>query len=139
MEQKIKLQIRGEQHYEGLAPDCTEQELFGTMEETLTGWRLCYEERGESGVPTKTTVDAAKERVTITRRGEVRSELVFERGRKHTSSYALPFGAVPVAVEAQEVRWKLGARGGLLELRYRIDIGGQRGMCVLKLRAQAAE
>lgn len=137
MEQKIRLQLRGEQRYEGLAPDCTQQELFGTMEQTEHGWRLRYAERGESGALTETTVDAVKERVTITRRGEVRSVMVFERGIAHTSSYALPFGAVPVTVEAHEVRWRLGARGGLMELRYRIDLGGQRGECTLKLRAQA--
>lgn len=139
MEKRVKLQIRGEQRYEGLAPDSTQQELFGTMEQTERGWRLCYEEKGESGALTKTAVDVAQERVTITRRGEVRSEMVFERGREHTSSYALPVGAVPVTVEAREVRWKLSARGGLVELRYRIDIGGQRGECALKLRVQAEE
>ena len=49
---------------------------------------------------------------------------------------ALPFGAVLVEVEAQEVRWRLEPRGGLVELRYRIALGGQRGLCALRIRVR---
>ena len=139
MERNVWLHIRGEQEYEGLARERTELTAAGTLEQTARGFLLRYEEAGEDSALTHTQLCLAPERVTLTRTGAVRMELVFARGEVHTSSYALPFGAVPVEVEAQEVRWRLEPRGGLVELRYRIALGGQRGLCALRIRVRERE
>lgn len=136
MEQRVWLTVRGEQDYEGVGKDSTEQHLPGTMEETAEGIRLRYEERGEDGAVTRTVLTLTEGRAVLRRTGAVKTEMLFERGRAHSGFYAMPFGALPMTVEAERVMWKRTARGLLAEVRYRIELAGQRGVCTLKLRAQ---
>ena len=112
MRKNVWLTVHGEQQYEGLAPDSLEQRLPGTLEETADGG------------------------VVLTRMGEVTSEMVFRPGEARTSSYATAYGTLPVTVETESVKWKFDERGGMLALRYRIDLGGQKGSCALRIRAR---
>ena len=138
MKENVWIHVRGEQRYEGLECGCTELSAPGTMERTEDGYLLYYEERG-GGACTRTCIALAPERMTVVRSGEVNAEMIFVRGHVHTSSYALPFGTVPAEVETEELRWRLGARGGLIEARYRIALGGQKGRCALRIRVRTRE
>ena len=137
MRKNVWLTVHGEQQYEGLAPDSLEQRLPGTLEETADGVRIRYEERNADGaVVTVTSLDMADGGVVLTRMGEVTSEMVFRPGEARTSSYATAYGTLPVTVETESVKWKFDERGGMLALRYRIDLGGQKGSCALRIRAR---
>lgn len=140
MRKNVWLTVHGEQQYEGLAPDSLEQRLPGTIEETADGVRIRYEERNADGaVVTVTSLDMADGGVVLTRMGEVTSEMVFRPGEARTSSYATAYGTLPVTVETESVKWKFDERGGMLALRYRIDLGGQKGSCALRIRARTGE
>lgn len=140
MRKNVWLTVHGEQQYEGLAPDSLEQRLPGTLEETADGVRIRYEERNADGaVVTVTSLDMADGGVVLTRMGEVTSEMVFRPGEARTSSYATAYGTLPVTVETESVKWKFDERGGMLALRYRIDLGGQKGNCALRIRARTGE
>lgn len=140
MRKNVWLTVHGEQQYEGLAPDSLEQRLPGTLEETENGVRIRYEERNADGaVVTVTSLDMADGGVVLTRMGEVTSEMVFRPGEARTSSYATAYGTLPVTVETESVKWKFDERGGMLALRYRIDLGGQKGRCALRIRARTGE
>lgn len=140
MRKNVWLTVHGEQQYEGLAPDSLEQRLPGTLEETADGVRIRYEERNADGaVVTVTSLDMADGGVVLTRMGEVTSEMVFQPGEARTSSYATAYGTLPVTVETESVKWKFDERGGMLALRYRIDLGGQKGSCALRIRARTGE
>lgn len=140
MRKNVWLTVHGEQQYEGLAPDSLEQRLPGTIEETADGVRIRYEERNADGaVVTVTSLDMADGGVVLTRMGEVTSEMVFRPGEARTSSYATAYGSLPVTVETESVKWKFDERGGMLALRYRIDLGGQKGSCALRIRARTGE
>ena len=140
MKKKVWLTVHGEQQYEGLSADSSELRVRGTMERTKDGFLLRYEETGEDGkVTTATRLALAPDCVILTRTGEVTSEMAFEEGREHTSFYAVPYGTLPVTVKAESVRWKLGEDGGMLALRYFIDIGGQKGKCALRIRVRTEE
>ena len=140
MRKNVWLTVHGEQQYEGLAPDSLEQRLPGTLEETADGVRIRYEERNADGaVVTVTSLDMADGGVVLTRMGEVTSEMVFRPGEARTSSYATAYGTFPLTVETESVHWKFDERGGMLALRYRIDLGGQRGSCALRIRARTEE
>ena len=140
MRKNVWLTVHGEQQYEGLAPDSLEQRLPGTLEETADGVRIRYEERNADGaVVTVTSLDMAYGGVVLTRVGEVTSEMVFRPGEARTSSYATAYGTLPVTVETESVKWKFDERGGMLALRYRIDLGGQKGSCALRIRARTGE
>lgn len=140
MRKNVWLTVHGEQQYEGLAPDSLEQRLPGTLEETADGVRIRYEERNADGaVVTVTSLDMADGGVILTRMGEVTSEMVFRPGEARTSSYATAYGSLPVTVETESVKWKFDERGGMLALRYRIDLSGQKGSCALRIRARTGE
>ena len=140
MRKNVWLTVHGEQQYEGLAPDSLEQRLPGTLEETADGVRIRYEERNADGaVVTVTSLDMADGGVILTRMGEVTSEMVFRPGEARTSSYATAYGTLPVTVETESVKWKFDERGGMLALHYRIDLGGQKGSCALRIRARTGE
>ena len=140
MRKNVWLTVHGEQQYEGLAPDSLEQRLPGTIEETADGVRIRYEERNADGaVVTVTSLDMADGGVVLTRMGEVTSEMVFRPGEARTSSYATAYGTLPVTVETESVKWKFDERGGMLALRYRIDLSGQKGSCALRIRARMGE
>lgn len=140
MRKNVWLTVHGEQQYEGLAPDSLEQRLPGTLEETADGVRIRYEERNADGaVVTVTSLDMADGGVVLTRMGEVTSEMVFRPGEARTSSYATAYGTLPVTVKTESVKWKFDERGGMLALRYRIDLGGQKGSCALRIRARMGE
>ncbi len=140
MRKNVWLTVHGEQQYEGLAPDSLEQRLPGTIEETADGVRIRYEERNADGaVVTVTSLDMADGGVVLTRMGEVTSEMVFRPGEARTSSYATAYGSLPVTVETESVKWRFDERGGMLALRYRIDLGGQKGSCALRIRARTGE
>ena len=140
MRKNVWLTVHGEQQYEGLAPDSLEQRLPGTIGETADGVRIRYEERNADGaVVTVTSLDMADGGVVLTRMGEVTSEMVFRPGEARTSSYATAYGSLPVTVETESVKWRFDERGGMLALRYRIDLGGQKGSCALRIRARTGE
>ena len=140
MKRNVWLTVHGEQQYEGLAPDSLEQRLPGTIEETADGVRIRYEERNADGaVVTVTSLVMADGGVVLTRMGEVTSEMVFRPGEARTSSYATAYGSLPVTVETESVKWRFDERGGMLALRYRIDLGGQKGSCALRIRARTGE
>ena len=140
MRKNVWLTVHGEQQYEGLAPDSLEQRLPGTLEETADGVRIRYEERNADGaVVTVTSLDMADGDVVLTRMREVTSEMVFRPGEARTSSYATAYGTLPVTVETESVKWEFDERGGMLALRYRIDLGGQKGSCALRIRARMGE
>ena len=126
MKRNVWFTVHGEQQYEGMAPDSAEQRLPGTIEETAEGLRLRYEEPGADGTATTVTrLDLTADGAVLTRLGAVTSEMIFRPGEKHTSSYATPYGTLPVTVETESARWKFDGGGGMLALRYRIDLGGQ--------------
>ena len=136
MEQRVWLTVRGEQEYEGLERERTELRVPGTMERTGDGFLLRYEEPGEDGAAVHTRLSVTPESVTLTRTGAVCTQLRFAHGLVYTSMYAMPFGAVPLETETRALRWRLGAHGGLIELRYRLLLGGQAGECLLRVRVQ---
>ena len=88
---------------------------------------------------TATRLALAPDCVILTRTGEVTSEMVFEAGEEHTSFYAVPYGTLPISVKAESVKWKIEETGGMLALRYAINIGGQRGECALRVRVRTEE
>lgn len=57
----------------------------------------------------------------ITRRGEFGSQLVLERGVRHTNWYRTPYGNISVGTYADTVDSRLDAQGGTLRLRYAVD------------------
>ena len=120
MRRDVLLTVRSEQDYEGGEHDEFTLTVDGVFADAPEGWTLSYEEQ-----ETRTEFEIGTQRVVLRRSGELRSEMVFEVGKTHTTVYEMPFGTLPMEVSTDSIRQKLSERGGLLEIRYRITVGEQ--------------
>ena len=123
MKKEVSLFIRGRQTYQDQEPEIIELVTDGIMEFGNGGWDISYEESeltGLAGVTTTFRVEPGK--VTLTRKGALNSEMVFQENVAHESLYQMPFGALMITVCAREVRYEIGETGGTIDLVYDIEI-----------------
>ena len=124
MRYDVTVTVHGEQEYEDMGRDHTDLTVDGVLENTAEGWTLSYDQAAENE-QTHTEFEIGAQRVVLRRSGTLKSEMVFEVGKTHTTVYELPFGALSMEVSTDSIRQKLSERGGLLEIRYRIAVGEQ--------------
>lgn len=123
MKQSVLLSIVGRQSYPGQEPDSIELVTAGTMEEIPGGWELSYQESdltGLNGVLTTFRVEEGK--ITLTREGKLRSQMIFQEGVRHESLYQMEFGALMMVVCAKKISHDLTCEGGTVDLTYSIEI-----------------
>lgn len=123
MKKEVILSIQGRQNYEDQDPEIIELVTGGTLEFRDGGWDIVYEESdltGLDGVTTNFRLEPGK--VTLTRTGRLRSEMVFQVGQFHESLYQMEFGALLLTVCASQVDYDLTEQGGTVDLVYAIDI-----------------
>ena len=123
MRQAVVLSIRGKQQYADQEPEIIELVTDGFMEFRSGGWDISYEESeltGLAGVTTTFRVEPGK--VTLTRKGALNSQMVFQEGVSHDSLYQMPFGALMLTVKASFVYYDIVPDGGTIDLTYQINI-----------------
>ena len=123
MKQEVVLSLTGKQTYDGQEPDVIELVTDGTMEFRDGGWDISYEESdltGLAGVTTTFRVEPGK--LTLTRTGNLKSQMVFQQGVPHDSLYQMPFGAMMITVCAQYLFFDIVSDGGMIDLQYAIEI-----------------
>lgn len=119
----VVLSICGRQAYMDQEPDVIELVTEGMMEFCDGGWDISYEESdltGLSGVTTTFRVEQGK--ITLSRKGNLSSEMVFQEGVTHSSLYQMEFGALMITVCATRIFAQLGEGFGMIDLVYNIDI-----------------
>ena len=123
MKQKVMLSIQGRQTYQDQEPEIIELVTEGLMEQKENGWMLTYEESdltGLKGVTTTFLVEPA--RITLSRKGPLSSQMVFQEGEFHESLYQMEFGTLMITVCASKVAYDLTEAGGTIDLVYAIEI-----------------
>ena len=131
--------VRGEQYYEDVDPDETELMTEGSM--TISGDGgivLEYQETeltGMEGTTTRFTIQ--DDMVTLTRTGGINSQMVFQRGKRHSSLYETPWGTMLVDIVTTTLAYRINSRGGVLEIKYSIAVDHQvTGMSHFKIRVR---
>ncbi len=123
MKKDVLITVRGEQYYDGVSPDETELVTEGTLEQTAQGWRLCYKESQMVGMAgTTTTFDILPNCVTLRRSGALNSEMIFKRGKPHTSLYETEVGTLTIDILTDHLFAEIGEDGGSMDIRYRIAV-----------------
>lgn len=123
MKKDVLITVRGEQYFEGASPDETELVTEGTLEKTEEGWRLSYRESELVDMAgTLTVFDVHGDWVRLRRSGTLNSEMIFEKGKPHTSLYEVPFGTLTIDILTDELMVSLSENGGTLDIRYRIAV-----------------
>ena len=123
MKQEVVLSLTGKQTYDGQEPEVIELVTVGTMEFRDGGLDISYEESdltGLAGVTTTFRVEPGK--VTLTRTGNLKSQMIFQEGVPHDSLYQMPFGAMMITVCAKFLYFDIVPDGGVIDLQYSIEI-----------------
>ena len=123
MKQQVLLSICGRQSYIDQDPDVIELVTEGVMEARDGGWNITYEESdltGLKGVTTTFRVEPGK--ITLSRKGPLTSQMVFQEGFHHESLYQMEFGAMMITVCATKVAYDITEKGGTIDLTYAIEV-----------------
>ena len=123
MKREVTLAIKGCQTYQDQEPEIIELMTDGIMEFRDGGWDISYEESeltGLAGVTTTFRVEPGK--VTLTRKGSLDSQMIFQENVVHESLYQMPFGALMLTVNATSVFYDIMPDGGVIDLVYNITI-----------------
>lgn len=121
----VMIRVKGQQSYDGAETEESELMTEGTLQKTADGWHLSYEETELTGMAgTTSAFEIRGEKVILTRRGSVNTRMLFEQGRRSVCRYATPFGELEMEIETEQLRLRMTERGGLLEIRYRIQMAG---------------
>lgn len=123
MEGNVVLSLKGRQTYIDQDSDEIELVTEGFLEKVALGWQLSYDETQLTGLEgVHTTFLIEQDKVTLTRTGKLKSQMVFQVGKSHDSLYQVDFGALMITVCATKVDAKIFEEGGTLDLVYAIEI-----------------
>lgn len=123
MRKEVALSIQGRQTYEDQPPEIIELVTDGTMEFCDGGWDISYEESELTGLAgVTTTFRVEPDKVTLTRKGALNSQMIFQKDVVHESLYQMPFGALMLSVRATSVFFDILPEGGVIDLSYNIEI-----------------
>ncbi len=119
----VMLSICGRQNYIDQEPEVIELVTEGTLENTGSGWEICYEESDLTGLEgASTSFLVEPEKITLTRTGNLTSQMVFRVGIPHESLYNMGFGVLLITVNATKIQHALSEEGGWVDLSYGIAI-----------------
>lgn len=120
----VKLSIVGKQNYQGQDPDVIELLTEGYMERKGDVWEIGYEESELTGLQGVTSIFKVGPRgITLRRTGRLKSQMIFQEGRRHESLYQLDFGALLITVCAKHIEYDLSeTEPGTVDLTYTIEI-----------------
>ena len=122
----VRLSIVGKQNYVGQDPEVIELVTDGYMVRRGDVWEIGYEESELTGLEGVTSIFRVSPRgVTLRRTGRLKSQMIFQEGKRHESLYQLDFGALMITVCAQKIRYDLSeSELGTVDMTYSIEIEG---------------
>lgn len=114
----------------------------GTLSRGPDGLEVTYSEDDASGLGrTQTTLLLGAERVTMLRSGDVTTQMVFERGRKHVTYYETEFGVLTIGVNTSRLLCDVGDKGSPIdiEMEYTLEIDNEMtGANVISIRVSGS-
>ena len=75
------------------------------------------------------------DRVTVSRRGAIRSVLVFEEGKSYGSIYEIPPYKFDMNVTTKRMKCSLTESGGVIDILYEMNLGGASKRARMKITA----
>ncbi len=117
------LEIKGIQRMDGES-DEIELTTRGEFSKTHGNYYIRYRESELTGMENVTTVLKIEgdRRVTMTRSGSMRSQLIVEKGMRHQCLYDMGFEAWVVGVIGDSIEPELSDDGGNISFKYTLDL-----------------
>ena len=123
MKKDVLISIKGIQSADGES-DTVELTTLGSFYRHNNSYYICYEESeitGMNGYKTLLKVDDQK-RVTMTRSGISKQQLIIEKGTRHQCSYDLGFDFLTIGILGNDIVSNLTDNGGTLNFKYSLDV-----------------
>lgn len=140
MKRNALITVSAKARYTGAGREKTIYTVNGTMEEAGAGWRVSYAEPEDSGMAgTVTMLDITRKSVELTRAGSVHHYLIFTQGLPFSSVYETPQGKFNTEIHTGSLRARFGGHGGLLEIKYDMELGGAASERELVVRVKTLE
>lgn len=119
---KVYVSIVGESHIDG---DGDKTELVTEGEYTARNGKylLRYREQlSDADDECTTVIKIDRETVVMSRTGNINTQMIFEKGKRHVSHYETPLGSFTIGVSTDVLGIDVGDSGGEVEIRYILDI-----------------
>lgn len=100
-------------------------ELVTEGEYTLRNGKylLRYREQlSDVGDECTTVIRIDNETVVMSRSGNINTQMIFEKGKRHVGHYETPLGSFTIGVSTDALAIKVDDNGGEVEIRYILDI-----------------
>ncbi len=123
MKKDVLISIKGIQSADGES-DAVELTTRGSFYRKKDDYYICYDESlltGMDGMKTVLKVEGSH-KVTMTRSGSSRQQLIIEKGARHQCRYDVGFDFLTIGVSCDSITSKLTDSGGELNFKYSLDI-----------------
>lgn len=123
MKKDVYISIKGSQEYED-DRDSMEITTAGRFYNKDGKFYLSYVEGEMTGLEKcNTTLKISPDGiVTMMRRGQTNTHMIFEKGRCHIGHYETPYGDFTISVTAKHVNVNIDENGGNIDIDYIMDI-----------------
>lgn len=105
--------------------DCDKTELVTEGEYTVRNGKyfLRYKEHlADVGGDCNTIIKIDEKSVVMTRTGNINTQMIFEKGKRHMSHYETPMGSFTIGVSTDLLNIGVNEKGGEVEIKYNLDI-----------------
>lgn len=103
--------------------DSIELTTLGSFTKLNGKYYITYREQNDQTDATVTTVTVEGDnRVTLSRRGEITSRMLLEKGKRHLCHYKTGFAEFMLGIFANKISNSLSDEGGKLNFSYTLDI-----------------
>ncbi len=123
MKKDVLITIKGIQRADG-DNDVVELFTMGRFYRRNGSYYISYDESEATGYEgSKTTLRVDEnQRVTMSRSGSLRSQLIIERGVRHQCNYDTGHGSFTIGVLGDSIVSSLTDQGGDIEFKYSLDV-----------------
>ena len=126
MARKAELSLTGRQRDQDGEESVTESRMTADYYEKDGSSYILYEETQEdSGDIVRSIIKYNGSTLEMTRRGAVRSGMIFQAGQAHRTDYVTPYGTLPLEVATREASFSRKEDGTVIRLEYTLSSGGQ--------------
>lgn len=118
------ISIKNNQTAENLN-ECTEVISEGRFYKSGDKFYIFYSEEESENVSANTVMITAEEKqVTMSRKGEYASKMIYKEGTSDYFTYHTPYGDIQMHLKTEVVENRLTENGGTLRLCYKLGING---------------
>ncbi len=123
MKKDVMLEIKGIQKVDGES-DEVELTTRGEFSRARGNYYIRYRESELTGMENVTTLLKIEgdRRVTMTRSGNLRSQLIVEKGMRHQCLYDMGFDSWVIGVVGDSIEPELSDNGGNISFKYTLDL-----------------